>query len=130
MATTKTAKVVTYTEAQASELKAAYVAADSVEARDAVKAEFAAKFGKTVKSIVAKLVRMEVYVKAEYVTKSGAKPVAKDDTADKIGALLGMTEAEVTSLTKANKTALVKIEAAVLAFDILKGQALKAAEAE
>ena len=100
-----TAKTVNYTPEQTAELKAAYVAAPTAE----TVAMFADKFGKTVKSIVAKLSREGVYKKAEYVTKTGEKPVKKDTHADAIGAVLGLTEAETESLTKANKTALVKI---------------------
>ena len=101
----KTEKVVNYTDAQAAELKAAYVANPTKE----TVATFAGKFGKTTRSIVAKLAKMEVYQKAEYVSKTGEKPVKKDAHADAIGAVLKMTEPEIESLTKANKTALVKI---------------------
>lgn len=101
----KTEKVVNYTDAQATELKTAYVANPTKE----TVAAFAEKFGKTTRSIVAKLAKMEVYKKAEYVSKTGEKPVKKDAHADAIGAVLKMTEPEIESLTKANKTALVKI---------------------
>ena len=66
-------------------------------------------FGKTTRSVVAKLSREGVYKKKEYVSKTGETPVAKDTLADKIGALCGLTEPETESLTKANKTALQKI---------------------
>lgn len=105
----KTEKTVNYTEAQTAELVAAYVAnpvADTVTA-------FAEKFGKTTRSIVAKLSREKVYKAKEYVSKTGEKPVKKDETADAIGAVLRLSENEIESLTKANKTALVKIFAAL-----------------
>lgn len=101
----KTEKVVNYTDVQAAELKAAYVANPTKETVVA----FAEKFSKSTRSIVAKLAKMEVYQKAEYVSKTGEKPVKKDAHADAIGAVLKMTEPEIESLTKANKTALVKI---------------------
>ena len=101
----KTEKVVNYTEAQAAELKAAYVAAPNKE----TVAAFVEKFGKTTRSIVAKLAKMEVYQKAEYVSKTGEKPVKKDAHADAIAKVLGLSENDADSLTKANKTALVKI---------------------
>jgi hypothetical protein len=47
------------------------------------------------------------------VSKSGEPVQKKDQTADAIGAVLMLTEAETESLTKANKTALVKIFAAL-----------------
>lgn len=105
----KTEKVVNYTEAQAAELKAAYVAAPNKE----TVAAFAEKFGKTTRSIVAKLAKMEVYQKAEYVSKTGEKPVKKDAHADAIAKVLGLSENDADSLTKANKTALVKVFSAL-----------------
>lgn len=104
-------KVVNYTDAQSAELVAAYTAVreSTREARDAVIADFAVKYGKTVRSIVAKLSREKVYMPKEYVGKTGEKPVKKDAHADAIGAVLGLSENEIESLTKANKTALEKI---------------------
>jgi hypothetical protein len=99
------AKTVNYTPAMTAELVKAY----SEKPEKATVEAFAAKFGKTVKSVVAKLSREGIYKKAEYVTKTGEKPVAKDNVADAIGNVLKMTEAEASSLTKANKSALEKI---------------------
>lgn len=73
------------------------------------KEQIAEKIGRSVRSVVAKLSREGVYKAKEYVSKTGEKPVKKDAHADAIGAVLKMTEAEIESLTKANKTALVKI---------------------
>lgn len=98
-------KTVNYTPEQTAELVAAYVAAPVAETVDA----FAEKFGKSVRSIRAKLSKEGVYKAKEYVSKTGEKPVKKDAHADAIGAVLGLTEPEIESLTKANKTALVKI---------------------
>ena len=110
-----TVKVENYTAAQTAELCAAYVAvADkSEDARKAVVDTFAEKFGKGARSIVAKLSREGVYVAKTYTAKTGEKPVKKDAHADAIGAVLNMTESEIESLTKANKTALVKIFSAL-----------------
>jgi response regulator RpfG family c-di-GMP phosphodiesterase len=69
----------------------------------------AADFGKTVKSVVAKLSRMGVYQKKVYTTKTGDAVVKKDTLADKLAEIVGLTESETDSLTKANKTALAKI---------------------
>ena len=101
MAATKTA----YTAEQTVELVAAYKASPTAE----TVATFAEKFGKTVKSVVAKLSREGVYQKKEYVSKTGAKPVKKDELADVFQKTFSLTEAEADSLTKANKTALSKI---------------------
>lgn len=99
------AKTVNYTDEQTAALRAAYVAAPTKETVDS----FAEKFGKTARSIVAKLSREGVYKAAEYVSKTGEKPVKKDTHADAIGAVLNLTEADTSSLAKANKTALVKV---------------------
>jgi hypothetical protein len=99
------AKTVNYTDVQTAELVKAYAENPSA---DTVKF-FAEKFGKTTKSVIAKLSREKVYIKKEYISKTGEKPVAKDTTADAIGKILKMTEAETSSLTKANKSALDKI---------------------
>ncbi len=95
-------KAVNYTPEQVAQMLDGYSKGVPVES-------IAATLGKSVRSVVAKLSREGVYRKKEYVSKTGEKPVRKDETADKIGALAGLSEGEVDSLTKANKTALAKI---------------------
>lgn len=99
-------KTVNYTPEQTLALVSDYVAGVSVET-------LAQNLGKSVRSVVAKLSREKVYVAKTYVNKTGEKPVRKDAHADAIGAMLQLTEAETESLTKANKTALEKISAAL-----------------
>lgn len=99
-------KAVNYTAEQTAAMVADYQAGITVDA-------IAEKLGKTVRSVVAKLSREKVYVPKTYVSKTGEKPVKKDAHADAIGAVLNLTESETESLTKANKTALVKIFAAL-----------------
>ena len=99
-------KTVNYTPEQTLALVADYTAGVSVET-------IAQNLGKSVRSVVAKLSREKVYVAKVYVSKTGEKPVRKDAHADAIGAVLKLTEAETESLTKANKTALEKIFAAL-----------------
>lgn len=94
-----------YTVEQTSALVEAYKANPSAD----TVTEFANRFGKSVKSIVAKLSREGVYQKKQYVSKSGTRPQKKDTTADAIGAILQLSEADVDSLTKANKRALEAI---------------------
>lgn len=108
-----TEKTVNYTPAQVEFMKATYDPKASAETRKAQVQALADKFGKTTKSIVAKLVREGLYAKAEYVTKAGEKPVKKDDTADAIGKVLGLQENDTTSLAKATKPALAKIFSAL-----------------
>lgn len=95
-------KAVNYTPEQTLKMVADYQAGVSTE-------EIAQGLGKTIRSVVAKLSREGVYQKKTYVTKTGEKPVKKDAHADAIGAILQLSEGEIDSLTKANKTALVKI---------------------
>ena len=107
----KTAKVVNYTPEQTETAKREYVAGTSVE-------KIAEMLGKSARSVVAKLSRElkgteHEYKAKTYATKTGEKVTKKDETADAIGAVLKMTEPEIESLTKANKTALVKIFAAL-----------------
>lgn len=100
-----TEKALNYTAEQTAAIVQQYTTAPTAETVEAL----AKEFGKSVRSIVAKLSREGVYKKKEYTTKQGAKPVKKDDLADQLAAMFGLTEAEADSLTKANKTALTKI---------------------
>jgi len=95
-------KAVNYTAEQTAKIIADYQAGVKVE-------DIASAMGKTVRSIVAKLSREKVYVAKQYVSKTGEKPVKKDVTADAIGAILRLSENDIDSLTKANKSALKAI---------------------
>ena len=105
MAATVKTPVVNYTAEQTAKMVADYVANPSKGTVETI----ATELGKTVKSVVAKLSREKVYKKAEYVSKTGEPVQKKDETADAIGAVLKMSENDISSLTKANKTALVSI---------------------
>lgn len=102
-------KQVNYTPEQTQAIVAAYTANPTEQTVKAM----AEQFGKSVRSVVAKLSREGVYQKKEYVGKTGEKPVKKDELADKLAAAFDLTESEADSLTKANKTALLKILAKV-----------------
>lgn len=102
MTIAKTSKAVNYTPEQAKTMVQDYLAGVSVET-------IAANMGRHVRSVIAKLSREQVYVAKKYIPKTGGVVVKKDTTADAIGNILGFTEAETESLTKANKTVLVKI---------------------
>jgi hypothetical protein len=97
-----TAKTVNYTAEQTAAVVADYKAGVAVES-------IAAAVGKSVRSVVAKLSREGVYKAKERTTKSGDAIVKKDNLADELAMLVGLTEAEATSLAKVNKTALVKL---------------------
>ena len=97
-----TEKNVNYTPEMTAKVVADYAQGMTVES-------IAESVGKSVRSIVAKLSREGVYKAKAYTTKAGEKPIKKDAHADAIGAMCGMTEAEIESMAKANKTALVKV---------------------
>ena len=92
-------KAINYTTEQTTKVVADYSNGVTIE-------QIAQDMGKSVRSIVAKLSREGVYKKKEYVTKTGEAVVKKDQHADAIGALLGLSEPDTESLTKANKQAL------------------------
>lgn len=100
MATAKTEKIVNYTPEQENALRVGY------ETEKKTVEELALIVGKTARSVVAKLSRMGIYKKKAYVSKTGEAPVKKDTHAETIGRILGLSEADTDSLTKANKTAL------------------------
>ena len=95
-------KIVNYTPEMTAQMVTDYQAGITVE-------RIAEGLNKTVRSVVAKLSREGVYQKKTYTTKGGGVPVKKDAHADHIGQIVGLSEGEVDSLTKANKTALAKI---------------------
>lgn len=97
-----TTKAVNYTPEQTSKMVSDYTSGVTVEA-------IALELGKSVRSIVAKLSREKVYKAKTYTSKTGEAVVKKDELADKMAEVFGLTEAEADSLTKANKTALKKI---------------------
>ena len=100
------AKAVNYTPEQTVSMVSEYLAGVTAE-------QIALSMGKSVRSVVAKLSREKVYVAKTYTTKTGETVAKKDAVADAIGAVLKLSEAETESLTKANKTALAKIFAAL-----------------
>ena len=104
-------KTVNYTPEMTAALVEAYEAAGSDEARKGVIADFAGEFGKSTKSIVAKLVREDAYVKAERSGKKGG--VKKADLVDAITSKVPMAENDADSLTKATMKALRAIDAAL-----------------
>lgn len=101
-----TTKVLNYTAEQTTEIVSEYNSGMSVES-------IAEKHVRSVRSIVAKLSREGVYQKKVRTTKTGEQVVKKDAHADAIGAILGLAENEVESLTKANKSVLAKIFSAL-----------------
>ncbi len=110
-----TVKVANYTPEQVQTIKDAAVANGGVITKS-IAEKLAEVMKKSSRSIIAKASREGIYSKAEsaYVAKTqDGKVHKKNDTADAIGKVLNLTAEEADSLTKANKTALVKIFAAL-----------------
>lgn len=95
-------KVLNYTPEMTAEIIAAYIGGEAVE-------QIAVRIGKSTRSIVAKLSREGCYKPKTYTSKMGEAAVKKDMVADQLGRIVGLTETEIESLTKASKTALIKI---------------------
>lgn len=106
-----TEKVVNYTPEMTAEMLAAYTLAPTKE----TVAELAAKFGKTTKSVIAKLSREGVYKKAEPKAKDGGPIVKKDAMVGMIAEAINVTEDKLDGLEKAPKVALKLIFAALTA---------------
>jgi len=111
----KMAKTPNYTEDQTKEIIAAYqeAAQHGYDAAAAAIDRLAEKLGRSTASIRQKLVREGVYKRKVYKTKQGVAPEKKEAIVDEIAAQLNLTDGEAVSLTKANKSALVKIKEAI-----------------
>ncbi len=92
-----TVKTVNYTDEQTAELVNRYQAGDTVEA-------LAEAFGKSVKSVVAKLTREKVYVAKTKATGTGR--VTKAALTSYLEDLFQLEAGSLESLTKAEKGAL------------------------
>lgn len=119
--TTKTVKAVNYTPEATKEIVTAYTANPTKETVSAL----ATKFGKTSRSIVAKLSREGVYKKAEYVAKNGEKPETKESKVERVAKAIGTTAEKLGGLEAATKGALDLILAA-----LAKPEAAPAGETE
>ena len=104
-----------YTEEQTAQLVEAYKAAETQADRDMVVDEFAAEFGKTVRSIRQKLVRENVYVKKTYKTKKGEKPEQKSAIVADIASTLGIETTALGGLELSTKEPLKLIRANIRA---------------
>jgi hypothetical protein len=101
-----TTKVVNYTDEMVETIVAVYEAAPERATVDAL----AEKFGKTPRSIIAKLSTLGIYKAPARVTKTGAPVVKKEFLVAEINSKLGI---ELPSLVKANKQDLEALFAAL-----------------
>lgn len=115
----KKEKVVNYTPEMEARLKEVYDPNADQDTRDEQVAALAVELDKKPQSIRAKLVRMELYVAKEYRSKTGKKPVKKEDMVNEIASRLGILPEVMDSLTKANASVINSILTVVRQFDDL-----------
>lgn len=106
---TEKTKVVNYTPEQTESMVRSYTEAPTKETVE----KLAADLGKSTRSVIAKLSREGVYKKAEYVGKTGEKPIKKDSLVGEIAEAMSLTEDKLDGLEKAPKGVLRLILAAV-----------------
>ena len=108
-------KVQNYTETEAANLVAAYVAAGIASGsladatRKAVVVAQSVELGKTTRSVVAKLVREGVYIKPTRISKTGNKPETKAAMVTRLAALMDMEESCLAGMEAATKGALENV---------------------
>lgn len=98
-----TDKVANYTAEQTASLVAAYVAAPTMETVKVL----ADQYGKTVRSIVAKLAKEKVYVSK--AKEAGKRAMLKSEMVAELASLTGATEEQLESLEKATGPALMVV---------------------
>lgn len=103
----KSTKAVNYTAEQTTAIVAAYNAGNGVAVE-----KLAEQFGKTARSIVAKLSREGVYVKKTEQKENGVAGVTKEDHIATIAAFMAVDAEKLVSLGKASKSALLLVEEA------------------
>ena len=100
---TKSTIAPNYSATDVADMLEIYTAANTAEERKGAVSVIAKSFGKTVKSVIAKLSREGVYVKAAKVTKTGAPVTRKEDIVKAIASSLDLEFADIKSLGKATK---------------------------
>ena len=95
-----TEKIVNYTTEQVAQLVEGYTAGDSVD-------NLAQKFGKSVRSVIAKLSKEGVY-KAKS-KEAGKREMLKAEMVAEIAKLVGATDEQLESLEKATGPALMTV---------------------
>jgi len=98
-----TDKIVNYTDKMTAEIVEFYKTERGHTDNKTVVEKLAEMTGKTTRSIVAKLSREGVYIKAERVTKTGAAVITKAQLVAKIADKVGADKGAFDSLAKATK---------------------------
>jgi len=102
--------VIKYTPEQESKLFDAYSVSVTNEQRDAVVLEYSTKFNKPVRSIIAKLSKMGIYISKVRQSKvTGNKPETKEQLVTKLEVKFNVNEGDFMGLEKAPKLVLVTL---------------------
>lgn len=105
-----TSKAVNFTNEQVTKMKADFLALEgNVKMQKPLVEKFAVEFGKNTRSIIAKASNLGVYLKAEKVTKTGAKIETKSEMVTRIAKKFDLSEQVIASLEGATKQALLEI---------------------
>ena len=96
-----------YTDEMVANMTKQYQANPTRETVDAL----AREFGKTTRSIIAKLSREGVYVAQPRTTKSGEPIIAKSELVSEVATILGVEVDDIASLEKATKVHLKELVA-------------------
>lgn len=113
-AATATSKNVAYDEKQTAQFKALWAEQKAQgKSQDDIVELLVRTFAKTAKSIVAKASREKLYTAKKYVSKTGDNVEKKEETAKMIGKMLNLSDSDIESLGKANKSALQKVSFAI-----------------
>ena len=90
---------VNYTQEMVDLMKSRYSANPTRETVE----ELASELDKSIKSVIGKLSREGIYQKAEYLTKTGEKPITKKELVEKVAEILGMEYQALAGLEKSPK---------------------------
>jgi len=104
-----------YTDEQTKHMIDVYQANPTRETVD----KLALEMGKTVKSVIGKLSREKVYIKKDYVTKRGEKPITKLQMVQEIADMLRGDKERLQTLEKSSKAELLYLK--VLVEDLKEG---------
>jgi len=105
-----------YTDEMTEALRDGYDPEASEATRTEQMEELAHKVGKSVASVRSKLVRMKLYVKKEYVKKTGDKPETKETIVADMARELGVdADTSLAGLEKATKNCLILLRGTIKA---------------
>ena len=104
-----------YTDEQTKHMIDVYQANPCRETVD----KLALEMGKTVKSVIGKLSREKVYIKKDYTTKRGEKPITKLQMVQEIADMLRGDKERLQTLEKSSKAELLYLK--VLVEDLKEG---------